>query len=83
LSAGDARRRRRSRRHAGLLLIAMAALLGYCGWLAVGWEGILWSVIGGAAMLIIARRMLPGVFLQALNARALARWDAGALQDPR
>jgi heat shock protein HtpX len=79
LSAGDAHRRRRSRRHSVLLLIAMAVLLAYCGWLAVGWEGILWSVIGGAAMLLMVRRMPPGVFLQALNARPLARWEAPAL----
>jgi heat shock protein HtpX len=81
LSAGDARRRRRSRRHSILLLIAMAALLAYCGGLVAGWEGILWSIIGGTAMLLMVRRMPPIVFLQALNARALARWEAPALYE--
>ena len=79
LSAGDAGRRRRSRRHSILLLIAMAALLAHCGGLVAGSEGILWSVIAGTAMLLMVRRMSPGVFLQALNARALARWEAPAL----
>jgi len=57
----------------------MAALLAYCGWIVAGWEGILWSVIGGAAMLLMLHRMPPGVLLQALNARVLARWEAPAL----
>jgi hypothetical protein len=81
LSAREARRRRRSRRHSLLLLIAMAALLAYCGEFVAGWEGILWSIIGGTAMLLMIRRMPPIVFLQALNARALARWEAPVLYE--
>lgn len=79
LSAGDARRRRHSLHHSVLLLMAMAALLAYCGWIVAAWQGIVWSVIGGAAMLLLVRRMPPGVVLQALRARALARWEAPAL----
>jgi heat shock protein HtpX len=78
-SAGDAHRRRRSLWHSVLLLTAMAALLAYCGWLVADWEGVLWSVIGGAVMLIMVRRAPPRVFLQALQARTLARWEAPAL----
>jgi heat shock protein HtpX len=59
--------------------MAMAVLLAYCGWIVAAWQGIVWSVIGGAAMLLLVRRMPPGVVLQALRARALARWEAPAL----
>jgi heat shock protein HtpX len=79
LPAADARRRQRSRRHSVLLLTAMAALLSYCGWIVADWQGILWSVIGGAAMLLMLRRLPPGVLLQALHARALARSEAPVL----
>jgi heat shock protein HtpX len=78
ISAGDARRRR-SRRHSVLLLMVMAALLAYCGWIIADWKGILWSTVGGAAILLMLRRMPPGVLLQALQVRALARREAPAL----
>jgi heat shock protein HtpX len=77
--AGDRRRRRHSWRHSVLLLAAMAALLGYCGWIVAGWDGILWSLVGGAAMVLMLARVPPGVLLQALNAHLLARWEAPAL----
>jgi heat shock protein HtpX len=75
----SARRRHRSRFHSALLLLAMAALLAYCGWIVADWQGILWSLLASAAMLVMLRRMPPGVFLQALNAHALGRWEASAL----
>jgi len=78
-SQEDSRRRRRSRRHSVLLLAAMAALLAYCGWIAAGWDGILWGVIGGGAVLLVLRRMPTGLVLQALNARSLPRREAQAL----
>lgn len=81
LSAGNVLRRRRSRRHSILLLITMATLLGYCVRLVAGWAGILWSIIGSTAMLLMVRRMPPAVFLRALNARALAPWEAAALYE--
>jgi hypothetical protein len=46
LSAGNVLRGRRSRRHSILLLITMAALLGY--WLVAGWAGIRWSIIAAS-----------------------------------
>ena len=42
------------RQHSALLLIAMAALLSYCGWIIAEWDGILWSLVGGAVMLVLA-----------------------------
>jgi heat shock protein HtpX len=75
----SARRRHRSRFHSALLLLAMAALLAYCGWIVADWQGILWSLLASAAMLVILRRMPPGVFLQALNARVLERWEVAGL----
>jgi heat shock protein HtpX len=75
----SARRRQRSRFHSGLLLLAMAALLAYCGWIVADWQGILWSLLASTAMLVMLRRMPPDVFLQALNAHALGRWEAPAL----
>ncbi len=77
--AERARRRRRSRFHSTLLLLAMAALLGYCGWVVANWRGVLWSLLASGAMLVVLRRMPGSIFLQALNVRALARWEAPAL----
>ena len=48
LSAGNVLRGRRSRRHSILLLITMAALLGYCGRLVAGWAGIRWSILAAS-----------------------------------
>lgn len=75
----SARRRHRSRFHSALLLLAMAALLAYSGWIVADWQGVLWSLLASAAMLVMLRRMPPGVFLQALNAHALGQWEAPAL----
>jgi heat shock protein HtpX len=70
------RRRRRSRVHSTLLLLAIAALLAYCGWIVADCQGALWSLAASGVMLVVLRRMPPGIFLKALNARAMTRWEA-------
>jgi heat shock protein HtpX len=77
--AERARRRRHSRFHSTLLLLAMAALLGFCGWVVADWRGVLWGLLASAAMLVVLRRIPSNIFLQALNARALARREAPEL----
>jgi heat shock protein HtpX len=59
----------------------MAALLSYCGWIVAQWEGILWSLLGGATMLVLARRVPPALVLQAIGARPVARWEAPMLYE--
>jgi heat shock protein HtpX len=75
----SARRRRRSRLHSVLLLLQMAALLAYCGWVVANWQGVLWSLAASAMMLVAFRFMSTGVFLKALNARTLAWREAPGL----
>jgi heat shock protein HtpX len=75
------RRRHRSRLHAALLMTAMAALLAFCGWVVAEWDGILWSLFAGALMLVLVRRMPPGLVLRTIGARAVARGDAPVLYD--
>jgi heat shock protein HtpX len=81
VSADSERRRRHTRQHSSLLLIAMAALLSYCGWIVAEWNGILWSLLGGAMMLVLARRVPPGLVLRAIGARPVARWQAPVLYE--
>jgi heat shock protein HtpX len=81
LSADSERRRRHTRQHSALLLIAMAALLSYCGWIVAEWNGILWSLLGGAMMLVLARRVPPGLVLRAIGARPVARRQAPVLYE--
>jgi heat shock protein HtpX len=59
----------------------MAALLSYCGWIVAEWEGILWSLLGGATILMLARRVPPALVLQAIGARPVARWEAPMLYE--
>ena len=59
----------------------MAALLSYCGWITAGWDGILWSLVGGAMMLVLVRRVPPGLVLHAIGARPVARWEAPMLYE--
>ena len=81
VSADTERRRRHTRQHSALLLIAMAALLSYCGWIVAEWDGILWSLLAGAMMLVLARRVPPGLVLRAIGARPVARWQAPVLYE--
>jgi heat shock protein HtpX len=62
-----------------MLLAAMAALLAYCGWIVGDWQGVLWSLVASAVLLLLLRRMPPGILLKTLSARALARWQAPGL----
>jgi Zn-dependent protease with chaperone function len=64
-----------------LLLVAMAALLSYCGWIIAAWDGIVWSLVGGAMMLVLVRRVPPGLVLQAIGARPVARWEEPMLYE--
>ena len=79
VGTGSEHRRCRSQIHSALLLMAMAALLSYCGWIVAEWDGIVWSLVAGAATLILVRRMPPGLVLRAIGARAVSRSDGPAL----
>lgn len=79
--ADSERRRRHIRHHSALLLMSMAALLSYCGWIVAEWDGILWSLVGGAMMLVLVRRVPPGLVLHAIGARPMARWEAPVLYE--
>jgi hypothetical protein len=57
----------------------MAPLLSYCGWIVAELDGILWSLLGGLVILIVVRRVPPGLVLQAIGARPVARWEAPML----
>ena len=81
VTADSEHRRRQTRQHSALLLIAMAALLSYCGWIVAEWDGILWSLVGGAMMLVLVRRVPPELVLHAIGARPVARWEAPVLYE--
>jgi heat shock protein HtpX len=76
-----ARHGRRSRRHAALMLAAMAILLGYCGWIVAGMEGVLLGAFLGGMTLLVIRQMPPEVVLRALGARFIPSQQAPALYD--
>jgi heat shock protein HtpX len=73
-------RRRSNRAQIVALLAAMGALLGYCGWIVAGWDGIAWSVIGGTVGLVLLRRVPVDMFLKAMRARPLLPGEAPGLQ---
>jgi len=81
VAADSERRRRHIRQHSALLLIAMAALLAYCGWIVAGWEGIVWSLVAGAVMLVLVRRVPPSIVLRAIGARRVTHWEAPDLYE--
>jgi heat shock protein HtpX len=81
VTADSRLRRRHSRHHSALLLIAMAALLAYCGWIVAAWDGILWSLVGGAVMLVLVRRVPPGLVLHAIGARPISHEAAPVLYE--
>ena len=81
VTADSERRRRHTRQHSASLLIAMAALLSYCGWIIAEWDGILWSLVGGAVMFALVRRVPPRLVLNAIGARPVARWEAPVLYE--
>jgi heat shock protein HtpX len=78
--AGEsARRRRRSQRHAALMLMAMAALIGYCGWIVAGVDGVVLSVFLGGLTLLLIRQMPLEIVLRAIGARLIAPRKAPVL----
>ena len=81
LTVDSKRRRHHARMHSALLLIAMAALLSYCGWIVAAWDGVLWSLAGGAMMFVLVRRVPPDLMLQAMGARPVTRWEAPMLYE--
>jgi hypothetical protein len=64
-----------------LLLIAMAAVLSYCGWIVAEWDGILWSLVAGATMLVLVQWVPRGLVLHAIGARLVERWEAPVLYE--
>lgn len=79
--AERASRSGRSRHHAALILAAMAALIGYCGWIVAGVDGILVSVFLAITTLLMVRQMPIEVVLYALRARPIADRQASVLYD--
>jgi hypothetical protein len=80
MRTSDARRRYRSQAQIVALLVAMGALLAYCGWIVAGWDGIVWSMIGGIVGLVLVRRMPAHMFLSAMRARPLLPGEAPGVQ---
>jgi heat shock protein HtpX len=81
VTANSERRRRHTWQHSAVLLIAMAGLLSYCGWVVAGWDGILWGQMAGGVTLFMIRRLPTDLVLQAIGARPLARWEAPMLYE--
>jgi len=81
VTANSERRRRHIRQHSAVLLIAMAGLLSYCGWIVAEWDGILWALMAGAMLLLLIRRVPLDLVLQAIGARPLARSEAPMLYE--
>ena len=81
VTADSEHRRRHTRHHSALLLVAMAALLSYCGWIIAAWDGIVWSLVGGAMMLVLVQRVPSWLVLQAIGARPVARWEEPMLYE--
>lgn len=77
---GDGGRRRRNQLHIIALLAAMAALLGCCGWIVAGWDGILWSMLAGVIVLTLVRHLPVEAFLNGMRARPLLPGEAPRLQ---
>ncbi len=73
-------RRPRNQAHIIFLLLAMGALLGFCGWIVAGGDGIVWSIFAGAVALALMRRVPVELFLNSMNARPLQAEDAPRLQ---
>lgn len=47
----------------------MAALLSHCVWVLAEWDGILWSLAGGAVVFVLVRWVPPDLRLQAIVER--------------
>ena len=65
--------------HSLLLLAGMVALLGLCGWILAGPEGVAWAMIGGGFSLAFSPRVSPRMILGMFGARRLGYTDAPRL----
>jgi heat shock protein HtpX len=74
------RRRLRDEAHALILLCAMGALMGYCGWIVSGEAGIAWSILLGLGFLALVRHVNPDGVLRAIKARPVRGPQANALE---
>lgn len=79
----DSRQQRRHKLgnavHTTLLLTGMAALLATCAWLIAGWEGVLWTVVGGAVAVAITPKVTPRMVLAMYRARPITPTTAPEL----
>jgi heat shock protein HtpX len=57
----------------------MVALLGACGWLVAGWEGVLWAFLAGGLSIAFSPRVSPRLVLGLFGARRLRYADAPRL----
>ena len=69
----------RSRAHSVFLLIVMASLLAYCGWIIAAGPGALWSLLVSATALITLQRMPVSLLLKSLRAEPISLGRAPAL----
>jgi heat shock protein HtpX len=74
------RRWLRDEAHALILLCAMGALMGYCGWIASGETGVAWSILLGLAFLTLVRHVHPDDVLRAIKARPVHGSQAIAIE---
>jgi len=65
--------------HSLLLLAGMVLLLGLCGWILAGAQGVVWAMIGGAISLAFSPRVSPRMILGMFGARQLNYADAPRL----
>ncbi|MGQ9370067.1 zinc metalloprotease HtpX [Azospirillum sp. ST 5-10] len=77
--AVHARRKRANLIQSALLLGGMVLLLGLCGWLVAGPEGVFWAFVAGAVGLAVGPRVSPRLVLAMFGARRLAPAEAPRL----
>ncbi|MCW2243406.1 zinc metalloprotease HtpX [Azospirillum canadense] len=62
-----------------LLLGGMVLMLGMCGWILAGSDGVMWALAGGGISLLLSPRLSPRVILGMFGARRLSYADAPRL----
>jgi len=72
-AAAEVRRRHKFTNllHSAVLLLGMVLLLGACGWLVAGWEGVMWAFLAGALSVAFSPRVSPRLVLGLFGARRL------------
>ncbi|HVC50637.1 MAG TPA: M48 family metalloprotease [Stellaceae bacterium] len=81
-AAEERRRRRRNWVHSAFLLLAICALLAYCGWIVAGRVGLTWSLVAGVLCLVVVRQMPADALLNAIRAAPLSPRDVVKLGAP-